>query len=110
MGDHFASSQKKSSTLRKKSTEFCISVASASVSYTAYKETGFTRAQALADCVSRGERLANIYSADEQAAINAVIINAGGTDRAFWLGMIEDGPCPEKTGVKVLFINHELFE
>ena len=51
--------------------------------------------------MSRGERLANIYSADEQAAINAVIINAGGTDRAFWLGMIEDGPCPEKTGIKV---------
>ena len=75
--------------------------ASASVSYTAYKESGFNRAQALADCESRGERLANIYNADEQAAINAVITNAKGTDRAFWLGMIEDGPCPEKTGIKV---------
>ena len=75
--------------------------ASTSVSYTAYKETGFTRAQALADCESRGERLANVYSADEQTAINSVITNAGGTDRAFWLGMIEDGPCPDKNGIKV---------
>ena len=72
-----------------------------SVSYTAFKESGFNRAQALADCESRGQRLANVYSADEQAAINAVIINAGGTDRAFWLGMIEDGPCPDKNGIKV---------
>ena len=72
-----------------------------SVSYTAFKESGFNRAQALADCESRGQRLANIHSADEQAAINDVIINAGGTDRAFWLGMIEDGPCPDKNGIKV---------
>ena len=72
-----------------------------SVSYTAFKESGFNRAQALADCESRGQRLANVYSADEQAAINAVIITAGGTDRAFWLGMIEDGPCPDKNGIKV---------
>ena len=72
-----------------------------SVSYTALKESGFNRAQALADCESRGQRLANVYSADEQAAINAVIINAGGTDRAFWLGMMEDGPTPEKNGIKV---------
>jgi len=74
--------------------------ASASVTYTAYKESGFTRAQALADCEARGERLANVYSADEQAALNAEITNAGGEDRAFWLGMWEDGPNPVKTEIK----------
>ena len=55
----------------------------------------------MADCESRGERLANVYSDAEQADLNTVITNAGGTDRAFWLGMIEDGDQPEKTGIKV---------
>ena len=55
----------------------------------------------MADCQSRGQRLANIYNENEQAELNALIIDIGGTDRAFWLGMIEDGETPDKFGIKV---------
>ena len=67
----------------------------------------------MADCESRGERLANVYSAEEQAQINDVITNAGGTDRAFWLGMFENGPNPEKDGITVRkenIMNHAIHE
>ena len=71
------------------------------LSFTAWKESGLTRDQALADCQSRGQRLANIYNESEQAGINALIIDIDGTNRAFWLGMIEDGETPDKNGIKV---------
>lgn len=71
------------------------------LSFTAWKESGLTRDQALADCQSRGQRLANIYNESEQAGINALIIDIDGTNRAFWLGMIEDGDTPDKNGIKV---------
>ena len=59
--------------------------------------------QALADCQSRGQRLANIYNENEQTELNALIADIGGSDRAFWLGMIEDGETPDKFGIKVKF-------
>ena len=60
----------------------------------------------MADCQSRGQRLANIYNENEQAELNALIIDIGGTDRAFWLGMIEDGETPDKFGIKVTHFSH----
>ena len=57
----------------------------------------------MADCQSRGQRLANIYNENEQTELNALIIDIGGSDRAFWLGMIEDGETPDKFGIKVKF-------
>ena len=80
-------------------------VVSETLSFTAFKESGLDRDQALADCQSRGQRLANVYNEDEQAAINALITSIGGTDRAFWLGMIEDGNIPDKNGIKVKHID-----
>ena len=76
-------------------------VVSESLSFTAFKESGLNRDQSLLDCQSRGQRLANIYNEDEQAAINELIISIDGSERAFWLGMIEDGPIPDKNGIKV---------
>jgi len=64
------------------------------VQFDVIKESGFTRAQAQADCESRGQTLANIYSQSEQDALNSAITLAGGLDRAFWLGMYEDGDTP----------------
>ena len=80
-------------------------VVSETLSFTAFKESGLDRDRALADCQSRGQRLANVYNEDEQAAINALITSIGGTDRAFWLGMIEDGNIPDKNGIKVKHID-----
>ena len=57
----------------------------------------------MADCQSRGQRLANIYNENEQTELNALIADIGGSDRAFWLGMIEDGESPDKFGIKVKF-------
>ena len=65
------------------------------------KESGFTRAQAQADCESRGKTLANIYSQSEQDALNSAITIAGGLERAFWLGMYEDGETPNGDNAKV---------
>ena len=65
------------------------------------KESGFTRDQAQADCESRGQTLANIYSQSEQDALNSAITLAGGLDRAFWLGMYEDGDTPNGDEAKV---------
>ena len=79
-------------------------VASETLSFTAFKESGLDRDRALADCQSRGQRLANVYNEDQQAAINALITSIDGTDRAFWLGMIEDGDIPDKNGIKVKHI------
>lgn len=74
--------------------------ASATLNLHVYKESGFDRAQALADCEGKGYRLANIYNQAEQDQLNQAITNAGGLERAFWLGMHEDGPTPEKDGAK----------
>ena len=63
-----------------------------------FKETGFNRQQAWDDCDDKGYRLANIYNQEEQDALNAAITAAGGTERAFWLGMYEDGPTADKNG------------
>ena len=76
-------------------------VVSESLSFTAFKESGLNRDQALLDCQSRNQQLANVYNEEEQATINALITSIDGTDRAFWLGMIEDGPIPDKNGIKV---------
>jgi len=69
-----------------------------------YKETGFTRDLAQDDCAAKGYQLANIYNQDEQDQLNQAITAAGGAvvedERAFWLGMIEDGPTPDKNGAK----------
>ena len=65
------------------------------------KESGFTRDLAQADCESRGQTLANIYSQSEQDALNSAITLAGGLDRAFWLGMYEDGDTPNGDEAKV---------
>ena len=65
-----------------------------------YKESGFDREQARADCASMGQRLANIYSQSEQDALNAAITAAGGLERAFWLGMFEDGITPDGNAAK----------
>jgi len=78
---------------------FFFSAVSASVTYTAFKETGFTRDQAADDCVSKGLRLANVYSQEEQVALNQVITDVDGLERAFWLGMIENGETADKEGV-----------
>ena len=32
--------------------------------------------------------------------MNAAIVAAGGSERAFWLGMFEDGDVPDKNGAK----------
>jgi len=65
-----------------------------------YKENGFTREQAAADCATNGMRLANIYSQAEQDLLNEAITQAGGLDRAFWLGMTEDGADPDGDAAK----------
>lgn len=69
------------------------------MTYTAFKETGLTRDQAADDCQSKGLRLANVYSEEEQFALNQVITDVNGLERAFWLGMIEDGETADKEGV-----------
>merc|ERR1712227_312300 len=71
-----------------------LSSSALAVQFDVIKESGFTRAQAQADCESRGQTLANIYSQSEQDALNSAITLAGGLDRAFWLGMYEDGDTP----------------
>ena len=76
-------------------------VVSESLSFTAFKESGLNRDQALLDCQSRNQQLANVYNEEEQATINALITSIDGTDRAFWLGMIEDSPIRDKNGIKV---------
>ena len=67
---------------------FIWNLVSASVTYTAFKETGFTRDQAADDCVSKGLRLANVYSQEEQDALNQVITDVDGLERGktifFW--------------------------
>jgi len=68
-----------------------LSSSALAVQFDVIKESGFTRDQAQADCESRGQTLANIYSQSEQDALNSAITLAGGLDRAFWLGMYEDG-------------------
>ncbi|CAG5106975.1 Oidioi.mRNA.OKI2018_I69.chr1.g3088.t2.cds [Oikopleura dioica] len=78
---------------------FFTASASASVTFTAFKESGFTRPQAKADCESRGLRLANIYSQEEQDLLNQVITDADGLERAFWLGMTQ-GNDTEKNTIK----------
>lgn len=65
-----------------------------------FKESGFNRQEALDDCISKGFRLANIYNQAEQDKLNAAISDADGQERSFWLGMIEDGPVPDKNGAK----------
>jgi len=70
------------------------------VQFEVNKESGFTRAQAQADCESRGKTLANIYSQSEQDALNSAITIAGGLERAFWLGMYEDGETPNGDNAK----------
>jgi len=75
------------------------SAASASVTYTAFKETGLTRDQAADDCKNKGLRLANVYSEEEQFALNQVITDVDGLERAFWLGMREEGETAEKENV-----------
>lgn len=44
--------------------------------------------------------MANIFNQDEQDQLNAAITAASGTDRAFWLGMIEDGAVADKNAAK----------
>jgi len=70
------------------------------VQFEVIKESGFTRELARADCASKGKRLANIYSQDEQDQLNLAITNAGGLERAFWLGMYENGPIADGNAAK----------
>ena len=69
-------------------------IVSSTVTYTAFKESGFDREAASQDCQSRGETLANVYSEAEQQLLNQAIVDVGGAvvgdERAFWLGMKED--------------------
>lgn len=51
------------------------------MTYSAFKETGFTRQQAFDDCASKGLRLANVYSEEEQIALNQIITDVGGLER-----------------------------
>merc|ERR1712050_75975 len=62
-----------------------------SLEFEVIKESGLTQKEAQQDCQSRGKRLATIYSQDEQDLLNEAITAAGGLERAFWLGMFEDG-------------------
>lgn len=51
------------------------------MTYTAFKETGLTRDQAADDCKNKGLRLANVYSEEEQFALNQVITDVDGLER-----------------------------
>lgn len=69
-----------------------VSFASASsLEFEVIKESGLTREEAQKDCQSKGKRLATIYSQAEQDLLNEAITAADGLERAFWLGMFEDG-------------------
>ena len=63
-------------------------------------ESGFTRELAKQDCETKGKGLANIYSQTEQDLLNDAITAAGGLERAFWLGMYEDGPVADGNAAK----------
>lgn len=65
-----------------------------------FKESGFTRQQAWDDCAGKGFRLANIYNQAEQDQLNAAITAADGLERAFWLGMFEDGDVADGNAAK----------
>jgi len=66
-------------------------VSANSLEFEVIKESGLTREHAQNDCKSKGKRLATIYSQKEQDLLNEAITAADGLERAFWLGMFEDG-------------------
>ena len=63
-------------------------------------ESGYTRDLAQQDCENKGKRLANIYNQAEQDLLNSAITAAGGLERAFWLGMYEDGATADGNAAK----------